>query len=128
MEKQEILHIIETFGNAVCDYPFEDDFETMILRHTATRKWFGAYLRVPKRIFGEGEKGEEFALDIKCDPVLAKMLCETYKGIVPGYHMNKTHWITVRLDDSVPAGETEKLLRLGYDLVSPKSRANAKKQ
>ena len=48
-------------------------------------------------------------LDLKCDPVLSRLLRETYRGILPAYHMNKTHWITVRLHADVPDEEVEKL-------------------
>ena len=50
------------------------------------------------------------------------MLCNTYAGILPGYHMNKKHWITVRLDGSVPDEEIEKLVRLSYDITSAGNR------
>ena len=38
--------------------------------------------------------GEEI-VTLKCAPDDARSLQEQYAGIVPGYHMNKRHWITL---------------------------------
>ena len=125
--KGELLRMADGFGCALCDHPFESDPDITVLRRKDNRKWFGIYFRVPSRIFGEGEGGE-YAVDLKCEPALSRMLFETYAGVVPAYHMNKLYWITVRLNGSVPREEVAKLLRLSYDLVAPKPRANVKKK
>ena len=126
MDKRALIRTAETFGCAGCDNPFAQDGEMTVFRHRGNKKWFGIYFRVPRRIFGQ-EVGSEYALNVKCDPALARLLFATYAGIVPAYHMSKTHWITVRLNGSVPAEEIERLLRLSYDIVAPKSRAPAAK-
>lgn len=33
--------------------------------------------------------------NVKCDPAKALELREKYSCVLPGYHMNKTHWNTV---------------------------------
>ncbi|MGH3286408.1 MAG: MmcQ/YjbR family DNA-binding protein [Streptosporangiaceae bacterium] len=38
-------------------------------------------------------------------------------AITPGYHLNKRHWNTVELDDSVPDEELLDLIDHSYDLV-----------
>jgi predicted DNA-binding protein (MmcQ/YjbR family) len=46
---------------------------------------------------------EEFtSINLKVQPELGAELREQYVGVVPGYHMNKKHWITVMMDGSVP--------------------------
>ena len=32
---------------------------------------------------------------LKAEPADAKILCEAYPQITPGYHMNKRNWITL---------------------------------
>ena len=125
MDENRVKEIAASFGGAVCDYPFSQDFETAVFRLGAGGKWFGILLSVPRRYFGEGE-GTERCLDLKCDPVLSRLLRETYRGILPAYHMNKTHWITVRLHADVPDEEVEKLLLHSYALVLPRAK-NVKK-
>ena len=53
MTKQEFFtYCRETFGT-LPDYPFEEDFETAVMRHTATRKWYAIAMRVSRRKFGQ---------------------------------------------------------------------------
>lgn len=56
-------------------------------------------------------------VSLKCDPHLSEILRDRYSGITPGYHLNKRHWITVALDDDVPADEVLRLTGHSYDLV-----------
>src|SRR5690554_7505443 len=39
-------------------------------------------------------KDEVKSCNLKCDPEKAMSLRANYSGIIPGYHMNKTHWNT----------------------------------
>lgn len=55
-------------------------------------------------------------MNLKCDPERAVKLREDYDAITPGYHMNKQHWNTVRLD-GVRGDLLEELIRHSYDLV-----------
>jgi predicted DNA-binding protein (MmcQ/YjbR family) len=55
--------------------------------------------------------------NLKCDPVRAEELRETYDGdIVPGYHMSKVHWNTLFLEQLPPQLIVE-LTNHSYDLV-----------
>ena len=47
----------------------------------------------------------------KCEPEEALQLRDTYPSVLPGYHMNKTHWNTVIADGSV----SDRLLRQWID-------------
>ncbi len=38
------------------------------------------------------------------------------------YHMNKTNWITILLNDAVPDEQNTPLLELSYDSVTPRRR------
>lgn len=57
------------------------------------------------------------SINLKCGPEEGAELREKYASVLPGYHMNKKHWITVLMDGSV----TDKLLKQwidrSYDLV-----------
>ena len=41
-------------------------------------------------------------INLKCDPMEALELREKYRGIRPGYHMNKKHWNSVYVNQDVP--------------------------
>lgn len=42
------------------------------------------------------------SINLKCDPEKAVELREKYDSVIPGYHMNKVHWNTVLMDNSIP--------------------------
>lgn len=56
-------------------------------------------------------------MNLKCDPERALELRDQYEGITPGYHMNKRHWNTVRLDGSVPGDLVVEMIADSYALV-----------
>jgi predicted DNA-binding protein (MmcQ/YjbR family) len=57
------------------------------------------------------------SVNLKCDPERAVELREHYSGIVPGYHMNKKHWNTVKFDGSVSDKMILELVDHSYELV-----------
>ena len=56
-------------------------------------------------------------INLKADPDESIVLRKIYDSVIPGYHMNKTHWNTVLLDESVPSEEIEGMIDNSYDLV-----------
>ncbi len=56
-------------------------------------------------------------INLKCDPERALELRDEYRGIKPGWHMNKKHWNTVMLDGSVPPNLVRELIEHSYQLV-----------
>jgi predicted DNA-binding protein (MmcQ/YjbR family) len=56
-------------------------------------------------------------MNLKCDPDEALFLRDMFDAVLPGYHMNKTHWNTVLLDGSIPRGEIERMIDRSYGLV-----------
>lgn len=99
MTKQTFLtHCLTTY-NTTADYPFDEDFETAVLRHAGNRKWYAIVMRVSRRKFG-------FDSDEVIDVVNLKLPLEMFgsfgaaDGVYPAYHMNKLHWISVLLPDA----------------------------
>lgn len=72
------------------------------------------------RIFALANLEGDLSVNLKCDPGLAIELRERYSSVMPGYHMNKKHWNTVRIDGSVPDREVFSWVDNSYDLVSKK--------
>lgn len=88
-----------------------------VFRHQANRKWFAALLMAtPGRRLGLAEELPVDILDLKCDP---KLIGSLLAGghCLPGYHMNKEHWVTVLLDGSVPLPEICSLIDMSYDIT-----------
>lgn len=58
-----------------------------------------------------------FTFNLKCDPVRAIELRESYDCIKPGWHMNKKHWNTVEPDGIQPDSFYYELADHSYELV-----------
>lgn len=56
-------------------------------------------------------------ISLKCDPVLAEMLRDTYPTVTPGYHLNKRLWNTVEVDGSIPTDEIYEMIDHSYEQV-----------
>lgn len=57
------------------------------------------------------------SINLKCDPEEAVLLRENYSSVIPGYHMNKNHWNTVMMDNSIPDSILYSWVDTSYDLV-----------
>ena len=57
------------------------------------------------------------SINLKCDPEKSIDLRETYNGVKPGWHMNKTHWNTVSVDADVPYQLIQELIDDSYNLI-----------
>ena len=56
-------------------------------------------------------------VSVKCEPEIAVDLRDSYPAIRPGYHLNKRHWNTITLDDSLPDQLVRDQVEDSYDLV-----------
>jgi predicted DNA-binding protein (MmcQ/YjbR family) len=60
---------------------------------------------------------EVLSINLKCTPEHALHLRSRYPQITPGYHMNKIHWNTVRIDGNIPDNEIYIMIDQSYELV-----------
>jgi len=57
--------------------------------------------------------------NVKCDPEKAVEWRERYPDtVLPGYHMNKKHWNTVRVTGSLTDNQIQEMLDDSYRLVT----------
>lgn len=63
----------------------------------------------------------------KCAPANAEVLVSQYDSIIPGYYMNKKHWITISLTGELSDEMLVDLANASYELVVSKlTKANRK--
>jgi predicted DNA-binding protein (MmcQ/YjbR family) len=73
--------------------------------------------KVMNKIYALVNLDGDLSINLKCDPEKAIDLRELYAFIVPGYHMNKKHWNTVHIDETVPGILIKELINHSYLLV-----------
>ena len=120
MTKQAFLaHCLNTYGTTA-DYPFDENFETAVLRHRDNRKWYAIVMPVSRRKFG-------FDCDEVIDVVNLKLPLEMFgsfgisEGVHHAYHMNKLHWISVLLPDA-PDDLVEFLTDTSFEATKDKKK------
>lgn len=57
--------------------------------------------KVGGKIFCLTDMIDFHSVNLKCDPELAIERRETFKDVLPGYHMSKKHWNTVVINGDV---------------------------
>lgn len=122
LEVEKFIH--QNFGGIAQDYPWADSPEYTVFRHADNHKWFALIMTVQYATIKVNQTGTVDILNLKSDPDLIDDLIKT-PGILPAYHMNKRHWVTVLLDGTCLADRVKTLVDLSYQLTAKhlKSRA-----
>ena len=94
-----------------------------VFRHPASRKWFALVMDIPRDRLGLEGEGNVDIMDMKCGSLMVDSLL-AQDGFLPAYHMSKSSWISVLLDETVPDDQIYTLLELNYDSVAPKRKRN----
>ena len=120
-QRERIMRYMQDTYGTEAEYLWADSPDSAVFRHPASRKWYAIIMGVlPERL---GLSGEQvlYVMNVKCSTIMIGSLLST-KGFLPAYHMNKNHWISIVLDNSVPDDQITPLLELSYDSVAPKRR------
>lgn len=102
MNIEDIREFCLSFAGTEEGLPFDDD----------TLVFF-----VKKKMFCLAQIVDCKYINLKCDPDKAIELRERYQEITPGYHMNKKHWNSVRIDGLLSDQQIKELITDSYNLV-----------
>jgi len=110
MTKRELIDLCLTLPTVYEDYPFDE--VAAVMRHSGNKKMLALI----------GHLNERLYINLKCDPLEADFLRQTFADVTPGWHMNKTHWNTVYIGGDVSDEELKRQIQHSYDLIKPKIR------
>lgn len=108
--RNELVSVCLTHAESYQDFPFKTNLNYCAIRHRKNKKIFAL-------IF---EREGHIWVNLKTDPMLGGFLRESYPAVVPAFHMNKEHWISVILDGSLADAELLSFIKNSYDLTKPK--------
>jgi len=67
--------------------------------------------------------------NVKCNPEKAIQFRDEFpEDVLPGYHMNKKHWNTIRLNGKLPKTLIETMIRESFELVAASGPARPSKK
>ena len=101
---RKIIEYINKKYSDKAEYLWEKFPNNAIFRKPESQKWYAAILTVKKKSIGLEEDGEIEVIDLKAEPERIKTIVGGTKYL-PGFHMNKKHWFTIKLDKTVPISE-----------------------
>ncbi|MBO7642653.1 MAG: MmcQ/YjbR family DNA-binding protein [Alphaproteobacteria bacterium] len=112
--KQEIIKFITKTYNASPEYLWRRYPTYCIFRHHNNNKWFALIGTVPRSILKLSGDGNVDIINLKTNDT---EFFRGVRGILPAYHMNKNHWITILLDGTLPAKNIQHLIKASYELT-----------
>lgn len=115
LDREKIFEYVKKRYGTSPEYLWSSSPDSAVLRHK-NGKWYAVIMNVERSKLGlDGDDTVEI-IDVKCDPEMTGMIIQTY-GFLPGYHMNKQHWITILLDGTVGESKILDFLDMSYDLI-----------
>ncbi len=105
MNTEELRNYCLSQPMAAENQPWTEPQYQMLVTFKVGGKWF--CLLDPDKKF----------IDVKCSPDVIAEMQSKYDGAFPAWHMNKEHWLGVRLDSDVPDSQITDLVRQGYRLI-----------
>lgn len=125
MTREELESLIFDKYGVYADYPFCDDLETGVFRHS-TGKWFAIAMNISEKKLGKSGEMQINVVNFKCATEIIESLVGIECGIYPAYHMNKMHWLTVNLSEC-RFDTVEWLLGISYELTVSKAKSKKRK-
>lgn len=107
------------------EYPWPKYNGHAVYRHNDNKKWFALIMDVGRDKLGLSGNGFISVINLKIDDVFLRDIIIKEDGIMPAYHMNKQHWITVLLNGTVPEDKVIALLDVSYNATASKRRKSS---
>ena len=101
MEQQAVFDYIRKKYKVLPEYPWRRYPDYAVFRHADNNKWFVLSATVPRNKLGIPGADHVDVINVKVDDPFFRDMMIQENGIMPAYHMNKQHWITVLLDGTV---------------------------
>lgn len=109
--------ILQSYG-VYPEYPWQE-CNYSVYRHAENNKWFAVCMTIPAKRLGINNDSLIDVVNLKCRPDMLDWLWEQ-TNVYPAYHMNKSHWISVVLDENTDAELFEGLLDISFELTLKK--------
>jgi len=106
MKKNKLEKYLSSLNGSDGSYPFGPD---------------ALVFKVMGKMFALVSQNEKIPrVTLKCAPADAEVLVSEFESVIPGYYMNKKHWITISLVGEVSDEMITDLVNGSYELVVSK--------
>lgn len=116
-QTKRILRFVKEAYNAEPEFLWSSLPECAALRVPSKKPWFAVVGRIPKEKISIEKGGLAEVINLKDEPkAIVNRISE--KKAYPAYHMNKQHWYTVLLDESLEDEEIITLVKTSFEIVN----------
>lgn len=116
LTREDIFKHVKENYDTVPDYPFEKFLAYAALRYESNEKWYGLVMNVSLVKLGLEGEDEAGILNLKCLPEINESI-RNGRDILPGYHMDKEHWVSLILERMNSEGEIYNLIEQSFYLT-----------
>ncbi len=118
MKRNELVDYIQSNYGSSAEYPWAKYPNYIVFRHKNNSKWFAIIMDIPsKKLNGSDSDDIVDIIDLKVPPELVGSL-RLKEHVYPAYHMNKEHWVTIKLGKGFPDNELKILIEDSYRLTA----------
>ncbi|MCM1364203.1 MAG: MmcQ/YjbR family DNA-binding protein [Faecalibacterium sp.] len=118
MTKKLIRYVDEKYNDEP-EFLWQKFPDNAVVRRKDNKKWYVLFCTVSRRKIGFDSDEKVEIIDIRLTPERIEKEVDSEK-FLPGYHMNKKHWITIVLDGSVEFDEICRRIDESYELAKNK--------
>ncbi|QEZ91940.1 MmcQ/YjbR family DNA-binding protein [Proteus sp. CD3] len=117
MQRSDLIEYIKNNYGSDPEYLWRKYPNYVVFRHSGNTKWFAAIIDVSADKLHSGDANTIIdVINVKVRPELVGSL-RLKDGIFPGYHMNKEHWVSIKLNDGIDETELKSLIDESYRLT-----------
>lgn len=114
MNRQAVFDYIRKKYKVSPEYPWRKYDGNAVFRHADNKKWFALAMDVQRNRLGMSGSDYVDVINLKVNDMFFRDMLIQEDGIMPAYHMNKLHWISVLLDGSVPEEKVHELIDMSF--------------
>ncbi len=116
--RQIIEHIKEHYGDGL-EFLWIDTPNAAVLRHKENKKWYAVFMAINARKLGLHNDETISIVNVKAKPEFIDESVDNTR-FFRAYHMNKKHWLTIKLDESVDFKAVREFIATSYAMTSKK--------
>lgn len=121
---EDLIQYMKEKYNAFVEQPWAKYPENITFKDPDVMKWFALIMPVERNKVAPlwnrdvSESSDQvYIINVKAEQYFIGMISQNY-GYMPGYHMNKQHWLTILVDGTVPTEQILDRIDDSYELIT----------
>lgn len=117
LDREEVFNYVNRKYDVKPDYPWKTYPNFAALRHKANKKWFALVMNIAQDKLGLNGSDEIDVLNLKIRQEFIGPLRKK-EGFYKAYHMDKSNWISINLNEINSINHIKDLIAESYELTN----------